>query len=206
MIAGLLLALLSAPPAAAGDWLLEAREAADAAPLPGESAPPAPSAEWTPYEPASRLFGAELPARGWDASEEEDARGPVFRAFGPDGPESALRATLTVRLVDRGSPFFLPLKDAVAAMRRPGPDRTVSPPSPLRVDAGLARVFEIVSTRRLPLDEGPDAPAAVHQYVAVIPRGDAYFVVRLTSERAVYLDFRDFFVRFLKSLRPIGVR
>ena len=42
--------------------------------------------------------------------------------------------------------------------------------------------------------------------MAVIPRGESYYLVRLTSARANYLDFRTFFVEFLKNLKPIGAR
>jgi hypothetical protein len=207
MIASLLLPLLlAAAPARADDWLLEAQRAAAAAPIPGEAAPEKPKSGWVPFEPASRLFRGELPAEGWRAFEEDDALGSVVRVMGQDDPSGALRAALTVRLVDRDAPDFIPSKEAVDAMRRPGTGRDPSPVHPLRVGAGLARVFEIVERRRLPLDEGPSVPMDLHQYVAVIPRGEAYFLVRLTTARANYLDYRDFFVSFVKSLKPIGSR
>lgn len=202
----LLLALLAASPARAGDWLAEASRAAAAAPIPGEAAPEKPKPGWVPFEPASRLFRAELPAEGWRTFEEDDALGSVVRVLGPDDPSGALRALLTVRLMDRDAPNFTPAKEAVDAMRRPSPGREPSPTRPLRVGAGLARIFEIVETRRLPDDEGPSAPVELHQYVAVIPRGEAYYMVRLTSGRGNYLDYRDFFVEFLKNLKPIGAR
>jgi hypothetical protein len=209
MLSSLLLTALLLPaaePARADDWLLEAARAAAAAPIPGEAAPEKPKSGWVPFEPASRLFRAELPAEGWRAFDEEDALGAVVRVFGPDDPSGALRATLSVRLLDRDAPGFIPAKEAVDAMRRPSPGREPSAVRPLRVNAGLARIFEIVETRRLPLDEGPSAPVELHQYVAAIPRGEAYYLVRLTTARANYLDFRDFFVGFLKSLKPIGGR
>ena len=161
---------------------------------------------WIDFEPASRLFRAEIPANGWRGFEEEDALGPIVRVFGPDDPSGALRAMLSVRLIDRDSPGYLPIKDAVEAMRRPRPGRDPSPVRPLRIPAGLARLFEIVEIRRIPVDEGPSATQLLHQYVAVIPRGDAYFLVRLITSRGTYLDFRDDFVRFLRSLKPIGAR
>ncbi len=198
------LALAAAP--ARADWLLDAQRAAAAAPLPGEAAPEPAKSDWIGFEPASRLFRAELPAEGWRTFEEEDALGAVVRAFGPDDPSGALRAELSVRLIDRDAPNFVPAKEALDAMRRPGPDREPGAVRPLRIPAGLARVFEIVETRRVPVDEGPSAPLELHQYVAVIPRGDAYYLVRLTTSRASYLEFRDDFVRFLKSFRPIGAR
>jgi hypothetical protein len=207
MLASLILLLpLAAAPARADDWLLDAQRAAAAAPIPGEAAPEKPKSDWVPFEPVSRLFRAQLPTEGWQAFEEEDALGTVVRVLGPDDPSGALRATLTARLIDRDAPNFVTAKEAVEMMRRSGPDRDPSAVHPLRVGAGLARVFEVVETRRLPADEGPSTPHELHQYVAVIPRGEAYFLIRLTTARANYLDFRDFFVTFLKSLKPIGSR
>ncbi|MDE2141518.1 MAG: hypothetical protein KGL74_00990 [Elusimicrobia bacterium] len=207
MIVELLLPLLlTAAPARAGDWLLDAQKAAASAPIAGEAAPEKPKSAWVPYEPASRLFRGDLPSEGWHAFEEDDALGSVVRVLGPDDPSGALRATLTVRLMDRDAPDFIPAKEAVDAMRRSGPGRDPSPVHPLRVSAGLARIFEIVERRRVPIDQGPSAPMDLHQYVAVIPRGEAYFLVRLTTARENYLDYRDLFVTFVKNLKPIGAR
>lgn len=200
------LALLAAAPARAEDWLLSAQRAAASAAIPGEAVPEKAKSDWVPYEPSSRLFRADLPPSGWRAFEEDDALGSVVRVVGPDDPSGALRATLTVRLVDRDSPVFLPAKEAVEAMRRQGPGRESTVVHPLRIGAGLARIFEITESRRLPLDAGPSAPMELHQYVAVIPRGEAYYVVRLVTARADYLDFRDDFVRFLKSMKTVGSR
>ena len=202
----LLVLLAAAAPARAEDWLLSAERAARAVTIPGESAPPAVASDWVPYEPPSRLFRAQIPPEGWRPFEEEDATGFVVRFFGEDSASGAIREVLSVRLVDRDSPGFAPAKQAVEAMRR-GDGRDASPVNTLRVPAGLARTLEITQTRRLDGEEGAALPEEVHQYVAVIPRpGDAYFLVRLVSARANYLDYRADFVRFLKSLRPIGVR
>lgn len=198
--------LLLAAPSSAADWLLEAERAAAAAPIPGEAAPPPVPKGWVPYEPASRLFRADLPAAGWRAHEEEDALGTIVRVLGPESADGTARAELTVRLVDRDSAAFQPAKEAVEAMRREGPDRSSTPVRPLRTDAGLARIFEIVETRRLPLDEAPSVPVVLHHDVAVVPRGEAYFLVRLVSVRAEYLKHREVFMGFLRALKPIGVR
>jgi hypothetical protein len=201
-----LLLLLAAAPARAEDWLLSAQHAAAGAAIPGETAPEKPKKDWVPYEPASRQFRADLPPEGWRPFDEEDALGSVVRILGPDDPSGALRATLTVRLVDRDSPAFVPAKDAVDGMRRAGPNRESTAVQSLRVSAGLARIFEITETRRVPADAGPSAPLQLHEYVAVIPRGESYFVVRLITARENYLDFRGDYVRFLKSIKPVGAR
>ena len=199
-----MLLLLAAAPARGEDWLLSARSAAASAAIPGEAAPEKAKSDWMPYEPASRLFRAELPSAGWTAFEEDDSLGSVVRVLGPDDPSGALRAALTVRLVDRESPVFAPAKDALESMRRQGPGRESTAVQLLRVGAGLARIFEITEVRRMPADGGPISPMAIHQYVAVIPRGEAYFVIRLVTARENYLDFRGDFVRFLRSMRPVG--
>lgn len=206
MLSSLLLPLLLNATPAKADWLLDAERAAASAPIPGEASAEKPKSDWAPYEPGSRLFRADLPTEGWRAFDEEDALGAIVRIYGPDDPSGAIRATLSVRLVDRDSPNFLNAKDAVDAMRRPGTDRDAGPVHPLRVNAGLARIFEIVETRRLPLEEGPSSALELHHYVAVIPRGEAYYLIRLVTARANYLEYRDDFVRFLKSLRPMGSR
>lgn len=198
--------LLVSAPVRAEDWLQSAQRDAASAAIPGESAPDKPKRDWVPYNPVSRLFQAELPPTGWNAFEEEDALGAVVRILGPDDPSGALRASMTVRLVDRDSPAYVPAKDAIESMRRAGPGREASPVHPLRVGAGLARIFEVTEIRRVPIDTGPSALLDLHQYVAVIPRGDAYYVVRLVSARENYLDLRDVFVGFLKSLRLVGSR
>lgn len=204
----LLLALLTlaAPARAAGDWLLDAERAAASAALPGQAAPEKPKEDWVPFEPASRLFRGMLPSEGWHASDEDDALGSIVRILGPEERTGALRALLTVRLVDRDSPGFVPAKEAVEAMRRSQSGRDATSVRPMRVTGGLARIFEVVETRRAPVDEGPSAPLELHQYVAVIPRGETYYLIRLVSARADYLDYRDLFSRFLKEFRPIGER
>jgi len=199
------LVLLAAAPARAEDWLLSARRAAASAAIPGEAVPEKAKSDWAPYEPASRLFRADLPPAGWRSFEEDDALGSVVRILGPDDPSGALRATLTVRLVDRDSPVFAPIKVAVEAMRRQGPGRDTTAVQSLRIPAGLARIFEITEIRRVP-DVATSAPLEIHQYVAVIPRGEAYFVVRLVTARENYLDYRVDYIRFLRSLKPVGTR
>jgi hypothetical protein len=202
----LLAALLLGAPAGAEDWLLGAQKAAAAAPVPGEAPPEAAKGASVSYEPASRLFRADLPSSGWRPFEEEDALGLVVRVLGPDDPSGTLRAALTVRLIDRDAPNFAPAKTAVEALRREAPGREATAVRPLRISAGLARVFEIVDTRRLPLDEGPSLPVEIHEYVAVVARGEAYYLIRLVSTRAAYLDYREDFTRFLKTFRPLGAR
>ncbi|MEQ1919439.1 MAG: hypothetical protein ABL955_09580 [Elusimicrobiota bacterium] len=119
-----------------------------------------------------------------------------------------MRTVLSVRFYDKDTPGFTPIKQAVELMRRENKSlqRTVTPVRPVRVGLGLARTFEISETRRVPSDDGPSFDEELHHYVAVIPVGEAYYLVRLISSRATYLEYRDDFVRFMKSLRSLSVR
>ncbi|MDD5304551.1 MAG: hypothetical protein PHS14_15755 [Elusimicrobia bacterium] len=203
-----LLALLTllASPVLAGDWLADADKAASSAVIPGSAQPEAPKKAWMPYVPASRLFSGEIPVEGWWPMEEETATGSVFRLLGGDSQSGAVRTVLSVRFYDKDTPGFTPIKQAVDLMRRENKElsRTVTPVRPVRVGLGLARTFEITETRRVPSDDGPAFEEELHHYVAVIPVGEAYYLVRLISSRATYLEYRDDFVRFMKSLRSLS--
>ncbi len=198
--------LLLSSGASAGDWLADADKAAREAVIPGAAKPETPKAAWKPFVPASRLFSGEIPVNGWWPMEEETATGSVFRLLGGDSQSGSVRTVLSVRFYDKDTPGFLPIKQAVDLMRREVKEtrRTISPVRPVRVGLGLARTFEIVETRRVPSDDGPSFEEELHHYVAVIPVGEAYYLVRLVSSRATYLDYRDDFVRFLKSLRSLS--
>ena len=69
-----------------------------------------------------------------------------------------------------------------------------------------ARTFEVVETRRLPSEQAPSFPEELHHFVAILPHGDGYYVLRLISARSDYLEHRDAFVRFLKTFRLLGTR
>lgn len=209
MTSALLLCLqLLSGPAVAGDWLADASKIANEAVIPGEKKPEATTQAWLPYVPASRLFSGEIPTEGWWPMEEETETGSVFRLLGADSQSGAVRAVLSVRFYDKDTPGFTPIKETVDKMRRNDKERgrSVTPVRPVRVGLGLARTFEIVETRRLPADEGPSFEEELHHYVAVIPVGEAYYLVRLISSRATYLNYRDDFVRFMKSLRTLSSR
>ena len=208
MIKALVALLLLVSPAFAGDWLADAGKAAREAQVAGESKPEAPKKAWAPFVPGSRLFSGEIPVEGWWPMEEETATGSVFRLLGGDSQSGSVRTVLSVRFYDKDTPGFTPIKLAVDLMRRENKEtgRVISPVRPVRVGLGLARTFEIVETRRVPSDDGPSFEEELHHYVAVIPVGEAYYLVRLVSSRASYLEYRDDFVRFLKSLRSLSVR
>ena len=202
----LLILLLLAPAAHSGDWLADAAKRAREANIPGSTVTEAPKKAWMPFVPASRLFSGEIPVDGWWPMEEETATGSVFRLLGGDSQSGAVRTVLSVRFYDKDTPGFMPIKQSVELMRKENKEskRSISPVRPVRVGLGLARTFEIVETRRVPSDDGPAFEEELHYYVAVIPVGEAYYLVRLVSSRATYLEYRDDFVRFMKSLHTIS--
>ena len=70
----------------------------------------------------------------------------------------------------------------------------------------MGRVFEVYATRRLPAQRLPMIEEQLHHYVALVPSGESYFVIRLSSSRDVYLDYRELFVQFLRSFKALGAR
>lgn len=203
----LLLAL--ALPASAADWLTESERAARSAAVANEPPPPPLKGDFLPYTPKSRLFSADVPVEGWWPLEEEGPDGSVFYLLGPDSPTGAFRAVLSVRAYDKDSSFYLEAKKHADLLRKDDDavSRKATPVRPLRVSNGvLARTFEVVETRRLPSEQSPSFPEELHHYVAILPNGDGYYVLRLISARSDYLEHRDAFVRFLKTFRLLGTR
>lgn len=201
--------LLAAAPAAAADWLLEAERAANAASIPSEPAPEAPKGDYLPFTPGSRLFTADVPVEGWKPVEEEGPDGSVLYLLGPDSPSGAFRAVLSVRSYDKDSSQYADAKKHAELLRKDDDavSRSATAVRPLRVSGGiLARTFEVVETRRLPSEQAPSFPEELHHYVAILPNGDGYYVLRLISARSDYLEHRDLFVRFLKTFRLLGTR
>lgn len=158
------------------------------------------------YLPASRMFSCDLPTKGWYAFEEEDVLGPVVHVLGPDNPSGTYRAGLSVRWFDKSQASYVEPKKAVELMRKS--DRSVQRKatgvSPMRVEGLLARLFEVFETRALPLDRLPARDEVLHRYVAVIPSGSNYYLVTLSSTRDVYLDYKDVYMRCLKTFHPLG--
>lgn len=163
------------------------------------------SARWSP---PSNFFACELPGPEWRGFEEEETSGPVARILGPDAPSGTYRTGISVRWVEKGQPGWRPFKDAVEALRRSDKSfgRHATSPRPLRINGILSRSFEIIERRRLPPDQLPAYEEELHHYVAMVPLGDSYYVLKLSSSRENYLDYRDAFVRFLRSFRPLGGR
>ncbi len=170
---------------------------------PGEA--PALKAKQVLYLAPSHLFACEVPT-GWKAFETEDALGPVVRLLGPDNPAGTYRTGLSVRWFEKGNPGYVEPQKAVDVMRRSDRDtkRSATAVVHMRVGGLLARIFEVVETQTLPLERLPADEEQIHHYVAVIPSGFNYYLVRLSSTRAVYLDFREDYMRCLNTFKPLG--
>ncbi len=201
--------LLLAAPASAADWLVESERAARAANIPAEPVGEKLKGDYQPFTAASRLFSADIPTEGWWPVEEEGPDGSAFYLLGPDSPTGAFRSVLSVRAYDRDGSQYVDAKTHSDLLRK-GDDavsRTATPVRPQRVGNGiLARTFEVVETRRLPSEQAPSFPEELHHYVAILPNGDGYYVLRLISARSDYLEHRDMFVRFMKTFRLLGAR
>ncbi|MDE2039974.1 MAG: hypothetical protein KGO96_01310 [Elusimicrobia bacterium] len=160
------------------------------------------------YVPPSRTFACDLPGPDWHAFEEEEDTGFAVHILGPDDPTGTYRTGIDVRWREKGEPGWVPIKKRIDdELRRKDPSvgRVATLVRPYRVPAGLARVFEVVEIRRLPASQLPSLDEDLHYYYAVIPEGESYYEIKLASTREEYLKYRDVFVRFLYTFRPIGV-
>ena len=157
------------------------------------------------YTPASHTFYCDVPV-GWHPFEDED--GFAVHLIGPDNPAGTYRTGVDVRWVERGQPGWVPQKKLVDDMRRSDSvtERSATSVRPMRIAGILARIFEVSETRWLPADQLPAVAEPLHHYVAVIPSGESYYLINLSSSRDVYLDFRNMFVDFLKSFKPLGYK
>jgi hypothetical protein len=111
-----------------------------------------------------------------------------------------------VRWFEKGTAGYADPKKAVDEMRRSDKEtkRNATAVTHMRVNGLLARLFEVVEARTLPLERLPADEEQIHSYVALIPSGYNYYLVRLSSSREVYLDFREDFVRCLRTFKPMA--
>ena len=160
------------------------------------------------YAPASNSFVCDLPGAEWVAFEDEEAEGAAVHILGPDNPDGLYRPGIDVRLYEKGHSRFLPMKTFIDRMRRSDDDtgRQATGVRPQRIGGILLRLFEVNEKRWLPVDRFPAAERDIHHFVAVVPAGDSYFVIKLGSTRETYLEYRSLFVNFIKSFRPQGYR
>ena len=155
------------------------------------------------YTPPSQTFACDLPNADWHGFEEEEGAGFAVHLLGPDNPNGTYRSGIDIRWIEKGQPGWMPLKRYIDDLRG-GDGRGATSVRPYRVNGMLARTFEVVEARRLPADQVPSVEDDLHDYYAVIPVGESYFSIKLTSTRDVYLDFRPLFVKFLHTFKPMG--
>lgn len=159
------------------------------------------------WSPPSNAFVCDLPGADWYAFEEEEGAGFASHILGPDSETGNYRAGIDIRWVEKGQPGWEPIKKRIDdRLRRNDPEtgRSATPVRPYRVPAGLARIFEVVETRRLPGDQLPSADEELHYYYALIPQGESYFELKMASTREEYFKYRDVFARFLRAFHPLG--
>lgn len=175
---------------------------------PAEDAPVAPAnaSAFKPYTSSRGAFACDMPVSGWAAFEEETPFGSSAHFFGPVEESGNWRAAVHVHFLDKGQPGFVPLDDAVKRERRSdaSADRESTPVRRKRVARTSARCFEVTETRLLPVDRLPAAPAVLHHYMAFVPAGDGYFIIKLTTSRDSYLEYRAQFERVLQTFRVLG--
>jgi hypothetical protein len=171
---------------------------------------PAARAEEAPaplrYTPPSQTFACDLPGDEWQPFEEEEAAGFAAHILGPDNAAGTYRAGISVRWVEKGQLGWIPLKKRVDILRRgeAESERTATVVRPYRIPAGLSRIFSVVERRRLPGEQLPSMEEELHHYYAVLPVGDSYYEIKLSSTRESYFEYREVFARFLRSFRPLG--
>lgn len=159
------------------------------------------------YEPAGGSFRCQIPA-AWRPIEEESLQGPIVHIIEPEQAGKAYRSGIDVQLFEAGQPGVVPFKKAIDLLRREDKafQRSATPVRLLRANGLLFRLFEVTETRLLPAESLPASQTPLHHYVAVAQSGESYFVLRLSSLRDVYLDYRNVFQLFVKSFRPLGYK
>lgn len=162
--------------------------------------------QYRAFSSSKRTFSCDVPAAGWPVFEEDTPWGSAAHFLGPVEENGAWRAALHVHFVDKSQPGFVPIEDAVKRARRsdPAAERTATSVRRSRVSGKSARRFEIVETRLTPGERLPAAPSTLHHYVAYVPAGDGYFIVKLSTSRETYLNYKDVFEHVLHSFRING--
>ncbi|MCX5789540.1 MAG: hypothetical protein NTX64_13705 [Elusimicrobia bacterium] len=170
-----------------------------------EPAPVKPSA-YKPLTSARETFACDIPSKGWTVIEEEAPSGSATHALGPAEEDGRWRAALHVHFMDKNQPGCVPMEDAVKRERRSDPTsaRTAGAVRRFWVARRSARVFEVEETRLLPPDRLPATPSVLHHYYAFVPAGDGYFIIKLSTARETFVDYRGTFEQVLRTFRVLG--
>ncbi|MBI3296543.1 MAG: hypothetical protein HYZ75_00145 [Elusimicrobia bacterium] len=158
-----------------------------------------------PYTPPSRSFSCTLPM-GWTAFEQATPAGTATHLVGPE-TAAGWRPAYHVHAFEKGKPGWRTPRQTMKALRRSddASDRASTGLTSWRVARKPARLFEVREKRFTPAGRLPAELLELHHFYALVPGvGDDYFIVKLTTREAEYLDFRKEFNRFLESLRIVG--
>lgn len=174
-----------------------------AAPAAAQDAPRSP---YRPFTATRRTFACDAPAIGWYPVEEDTPYGSAVHWLGPVEADGAFRAAIHVHFVDSRQPGFLPLDEAVKRERDGdrASGREATPVRRWRVAKRSARRFEVTETRQLPGARLPSRPLVLRHYYTLVPAGDGYFIVKLTSTQETYQEYRKDYEQMLESFRVLG--
>lgn len=166
---------------------------------------PEPAPNHILYTSTRRTFSCEVP-KNWQAFEEETMTGSAAHFMGPSEADGAFRAALNIHFVQKGSPGFVPLEDAVKREKQSDKDtsRDSSSVQFWRVSRNQARRFEVVETRQLPREVLPSRPMVLHHYYVFVNASDGYFMIKLSSTRETYLNYKADLERLLSTFQILG--
>ena len=156
-----------------------------------------------PYAPKSRAFSCELPS-DWQAFEEDEPSGFAVHVLGPDNDGGDYRAGIDIHWVESGKGSAPNVKEALERIRRSDKAVKRSGGGTIRrisTALGLARLIEARETRRVPPDRSPAVFEEIHHDVALIQTGENYFLLTLSAPEQSYLDYRETFLRVLRTFR-----
>jgi len=159
------------------------------------------------YTSPRRIFSCEVP-KGWQAFEEEALQGSSAHFLGPAVADGAFRAAINVHFMQKGSPGFITLENAVKRERQSDKDSSRDSSSIIygRLAGNQSRRFEVTETRQLPREVLPSRPTVLHHYYVFLNAGDGYFMIKLSTTRETYLDYRPDFERLLSTFQILGAQ
>lgn len=172
-----------------------------------ETLPQEPKLNRLLYTSPRRTFSCEVP-KGWQAFEEDALHGSSVHFLGPAVADGAFRAAINVHFVQKGSPGFVTLENAVKRERQSDKDSSRESGSIIygRLAGSQSRRFEITETRQLPREVLPSRPKVLHHYYVFLNVGDGYFMIKMSTPRETYLDYRTDFERMLSTFQILGAQ
>ena len=157
------------------------------------------------YSPPTNSFSCLVP-REWYGFEEEEPTGFVTHLLGPDNPGGTFRTGIDIHRMEKGTPGFVSYSKAIKRMRKSGgpSSRHATPLAYTQVAGNLGILFEVTERRWLADERLAAEETAIHHFICVVPDGENYWIIRLSSTRDVFLNYRQLFRDFLSNFRPLG--